>query len=156
MPHPPSHVMDDDEGITESLLTLSHYRVPEMQAPSIADFQNSRMHSPTVSNGGRNSALSPLSSISHCGPVGDVQCIPRIRFEFTPPHTSWTVHRLQFPLATCICNNFQRLPRSHWTKLFSTCAAMSSCMVSSTQHFPVSACEAIRACFFRTIRTIMM
>jgi hypothetical protein len=105
--------MDDGEGITESLLTLSHYHVPEMQAPSIADFQNSRMHSPTLSNGGRNSALSPLPSISHCGPVGNVQCIPRVRFEFTPPHASWTVHRLQFFLATCICNNLQRLPRSH-------------------------------------------
>jgi hypothetical protein len=40
IPRPPSHVVDDDEGITESLLTLSHYRVPEMQAPPIADFLN--------------------------------------------------------------------------------------------------------------------
>jgi hypothetical protein len=59
MPRSPSHVVDDQEGITESLLILSHYRVPEMQAPSIADFQNGRMHSPTVSNGGQHSALSP-------------------------------------------------------------------------------------------------
>jgi hypothetical protein len=77
-PPPPSHVMDNDEGITESFLTLLHYRVPEMQAPSIADFQNGRMHSPTVSNGGRNSALSPLPSISRCG------CLIFTRPSFTP------------------------------------------------------------------------
>ncbi|KAG2139347.1 hypothetical protein DEU56DRAFT_735691 [Suillus clintonianus] len=32
------------------------------------------------------------------GQLGDTQCIPRIRFKFTPPCTSWTVHHLQFPL----------------------------------------------------------
>jgi hypothetical protein len=74
------------------------------------------------------------------------KCIPQIRFEFTPPHVSWTVHRLQFPL--------QRQPSmvvkvSHWTKLFSTCTAVSWHMVSSTQHFPVSACEATHPFFER-------
>jgi hypothetical protein len=60
-PRPPSHVVDDDydEGITELLLTLSHYHVPEMQVPSTVDSQNGQMHSPsTVSNGSRHSATS--------------------------------------------------------------------------------------------------
>jgi hypothetical protein len=41
VPRPPSHVVDDDyvEGITESLFTLSHYHIPEMQAPSTVDSQ---------------------------------------------------------------------------------------------------------------------
>jgi len=32
------------------------------------------------------------------GQLGEIYCIPRIRFEFTPAHSSWTVHRLQLPL----------------------------------------------------------
>lgn len=32
------------------------------------------------------------------GQLGDIHCIPRIRFQFTPPRASWTVQRLQFPL----------------------------------------------------------
>jgi hypothetical protein len=38
--------------------------------------------------------------------IGDVQCIPRIRIEFTPPHASWTVHRLQFPLRPAYATTF--------------------------------------------------
>ena len=30
--------------------------------------------------------------------LGLTHCIPRIRFEFTPAHSSWTVQRIQFPL----------------------------------------------------------
>jgi hypothetical protein len=29
--------------------------------------------------------------------LGEIHCIPRIRFEFLPPYASWTVFRLQFP-----------------------------------------------------------
>jgi hypothetical protein len=32
------------------------------------------------------------------GCLGDIHCIPRIRFPFQPHHSSWTVHRLQIPL----------------------------------------------------------
>ena len=32
------------------------------------------------------------------GSLGTVHCIPRIRFEFNPPYSSWTIRRLQFPL----------------------------------------------------------
>jgi hypothetical protein len=45
---------------------------------------------------------------------------------------------------------------SHWTKLFSICTAMSSHMVSSTQHFPVSVCEVTYVSFFQTTRMIMI
>ncbi|KAJ8595571.1 hypothetical protein M405DRAFT_329038 [Rhizopogon salebrosus TDB-379] len=38
--------------------------------------------------------------------LGDVRCIPRIRFEFTPPRTSWTVHHLQFPLRLAYATTF--------------------------------------------------
>jgi glucose repression mediator protein len=78
MPRPPSRVMDDDydEGITESLLTLSHYRVPEMQAPSTGDSQNGQMHLPTVSNGSRHSAPSPHPSVSHHGSVSSSRSRP--------------------------------------------------------------------------------
>jgi hypothetical protein len=31
------------------------------------------------------------------GTLGDIHCIPRIRFEFKPTHSSWTIQRLQFP-----------------------------------------------------------
>jgi hypothetical protein len=77
-PRPPSRVVDDDydEGITESLLTLSHYRVPEMQAPSTGDSQNGQMHSPTVSNGSRHSAPSPHPSVSHRGSVSSSRSRP--------------------------------------------------------------------------------
>ena len=40
------------------------------------------------------------------GQLGDTQCIPRIRFEFTPPRASWTVHRLQFPLRLAYATTF--------------------------------------------------
>jgi hypothetical protein len=30
--------------------------------------------------------------------LGDVHCIPRIRFQFNPAYSSWTVQRVQFPL----------------------------------------------------------
>lgn len=30
--------------------------------------------------------------------LGQTHCIPRIRFEFSPPYTSWTIQRLQYPL----------------------------------------------------------
>ncbi|KAJ8581813.1 hypothetical protein M405DRAFT_868353 [Rhizopogon salebrosus TDB-379] len=64
-PRPPSRVMDDDydEGITESHLTLLHYRAPEMQAPSMVDSQNSQMHLPsTVSNGFAKASAEPSAS----------------------------------------------------------------------------------------------
>jgi hypothetical protein len=32
------------------------------------------------------------------GRLGDIHCIPRIRFPFRPCHSSWTIHRLQLPL----------------------------------------------------------
>lgn len=40
------------------------------------------------------------------GQLGDTHCIPRIRFEFTPPRASWTVHRLQFPLRLAYASTF--------------------------------------------------
>jgi hypothetical protein len=43
---------------------------------------------------------------SRTGQLGDTQCIPRICFEFTPPHASWTVHRLQFPLCLAYATTF--------------------------------------------------
>lgn len=30
--------------------------------------------------------------------LGEVHCIPRIRFQFNPAYSSWTVQRVQFPL----------------------------------------------------------
>jgi hypothetical protein len=30
--------------------------------------------------------------------LGETHCIPRIRFEFTPAYSSWTIHCVQFPL----------------------------------------------------------
>lgn len=32
------------------------------------------------------------------GLLGPSQCIPRICFKFTPDYSSWTIHRLQFPV----------------------------------------------------------
>jgi hypothetical protein len=32
------------------------------------------------------------------GNLGRTHCIPKIRFEFSPPHSSWTVIRIQIPL----------------------------------------------------------
>jgi hypothetical protein len=32
------------------------------------------------------------------GQLGDIHCIPRIRFSFEPPRSSWTIERLQLPL----------------------------------------------------------
>ena len=40
------------------------------------------------------------------GQLGDIHCIPRIRFEFTPTHASWTVHRLRFPLCLAYATAF--------------------------------------------------
>src|SRR6202044_350928 len=40
------------------------------------------------------------------GQLGDIHCIPRIRFEFTPSRASWTVHRLQFPLRLSYATDF--------------------------------------------------
>jgi hypothetical protein len=40
------------------------------------------------------------------GQLGDIHCIPRIRFEFTPSRASWTVHRLQFPLRLSYATTF--------------------------------------------------
>ncbi|KIK34759.1 hypothetical protein CY34DRAFT_812699, partial [Suillus luteus UH-Slu-Lm8-n1] len=40
------------------------------------------------------------------GQLGDTQCIPRIRFEFTPPRASLTVHRLRFPLRLAYATTF--------------------------------------------------
>jgi hypothetical protein len=34
----------------------------------------------------------------HTGALSDIHSIPRIRFEFTPQRTCWTVHRKQLPL----------------------------------------------------------
>jgi hypothetical protein len=146
MPHPPSHVMDDDEGITESLLTLSHYHVPEMQAPSIACVER-RSELSTITS----PEYLPLWPCWRCSmyPSNPLRVHPSTcKLDRPPlPISPYDLH-MQQP------STVAKVP--HWTKLFSTCAAMSSCMVSSTQHFPVSACEATRACFFRTIRTIMI
>ena len=30
--------------------------------------------------------------------LGEIHCIPRIRFEFNPAYSSWTIQRVQFPL----------------------------------------------------------
>ena len=38
--------------------------------------------------------------------ISDPLCIPRIRFEFTPDHCSWTVHRIQFPLRLAYATTF--------------------------------------------------
>ena len=40
------------------------------------------------------------------GKLGDIHCIPRIQFEFTPLCASWTVHRLQFPLQLAYTSTF--------------------------------------------------
>jgi hypothetical protein len=40
------------------------------------------------------------------GTISDPLCIPRIRFEFTPAHCSWTVHRIQFPLRLAYATTF--------------------------------------------------
>ena len=40
------------------------------------------------------------------GELGGIHCIPQIRFEFTPLHASWTVHRLQFPLRLTYTSTF--------------------------------------------------
>ncbi|KAG1725558.1 TPR-like protein [Suillus paluster] len=66
-PRPPSRVVDDDydEGITESLLTLSHYRVSEMQPSStdrgsVSSSSRSRP-SPPESSGSLKRPLSPVA-----------------------------------------------------------------------------------------------
>ena len=40
------------------------------------------------------------------GELGDIHCIPRIWFEFTPLRASWTVHCLQFPLRLAYASTF--------------------------------------------------
>lgn len=40
------------------------------------------------------------------GQLGETQCIPRIRFQFTPNHSSYTVYRLQFPLRLAYATTF--------------------------------------------------
>ena len=40
------------------------------------------------------------------GQLGDIHCIPWMRFEFTPSRASWTVHRLQFPLRLSYATTF--------------------------------------------------
>ena len=40
------------------------------------------------------------------GALGDYLSIPRIRFDFTPTHASWTVQRLQFPLRLAYATTF--------------------------------------------------
>jgi hypothetical protein len=40
------------------------------------------------------------------GHIGDPLCIPRIRFEFTPPNSSWTIQRIQFPLRLAYATTF--------------------------------------------------
>jgi hypothetical protein len=40
------------------------------------------------------------------GVLGEPQCIPRIRFQFSPPHSSWTVHRIQYPLRLAYSTTF--------------------------------------------------
>jgi hypothetical protein len=34
----------------------------------------------------------------HSNSLSEIHCLPRIRFEFCPPYTSWTIQRVQFPL----------------------------------------------------------
>jgi hypothetical protein len=46
------------------------------------------------------------------GNLREIVCIPRIRFEFNPPNSSWTISRLQFPLRlayACTFNSSQGL-----------------------------------------------
>ena len=43
------------------------------------------------------------------GQLGDIHCIPWIRFEFTPSRASWTVHRLQFPLRLSYVTTFNAM-----------------------------------------------
>ena len=38
--------------------------------------------------------------------LGELHCIPRIRFEFSPAHASWTVQRMQFPLRVAYACTF--------------------------------------------------
>ncbi|KAJ8579331.1 hypothetical protein M405DRAFT_835921 [Rhizopogon salebrosus TDB-379] len=55
------------------------------------------------------------------GQLGDVQCIPRIRFESTPPRATVglsTASTLPHDLQPSTVGRV-----SHWTELFSTCAA---------------------------------
>ena len=40
------------------------------------------------------------------GRLGDLQCLPRICFEFAPHQASWTVHRIQFPLRLAYATTF--------------------------------------------------
>lgn len=40
------------------------------------------------------------------GQIGDPLCIPRIRFDFTPPNCSWSVSRIQFPLRLAYATTF--------------------------------------------------
>jgi hypothetical protein len=40
------------------------------------------------------------------GDISDPLCLPRIRFEFTPPKSSWTIHRIQFPLRLAYATTF--------------------------------------------------
>ena len=38
--------------------------------------------------------------------LGETHCIPRIHFEFSPAHSSWTVQRMQFPLRVAYACTF--------------------------------------------------
>jgi hypothetical protein len=40
------------------------------------------------------------------GDISEPLSLPRIRFEFTPPNSSWTIHRIQFPLRLAYATTF--------------------------------------------------
>ena len=40
------------------------------------------------------------------GQLGDTYFLPRIRFDFSPPHVTWTIQRLQFPLKLAYATTF--------------------------------------------------
>ena len=40
------------------------------------------------------------------GHLSEPLCLPRIRFEFSPPKSSWTVQRIQFPLRLAYASTF--------------------------------------------------
>jgi len=75
-PRPPSRVVDDDydEGISD-LRHLSQTRNYETQSSS-TDQQGGPMHSPTASNGSRQTVPSPHPSTSHRGSVSSTRSRP--------------------------------------------------------------------------------
>lgn len=108
---------DNDDYNPDFLSLLTHNGVPlhdlELKVGAIC----SLMRNMSVKKGLVKNARLIIEQLHHrfiqvrlinnlTGNISDPICIPRIRFEFTPSHSSWTVHRVQFPLRLAYATTF--------------------------------------------------